>query len=377
MAAVERMSLFQKILHLHWWLILVMTALACIGFAIVYSAANGDMYAWMLPQVKRFVLFFFLMLGIAVIHTDYLLKVSYFFYGVAIILLVAVEAVGATVMGAQRWISIGGYMFQPSETMKILLVMALARYFHSMHYKDIGNVLYLIVPIIMALLPFALILKQPDLGTGLIVLMTGGAVFWVAGVRLWKFAVVIAAGLGSIPVAWHYLHDYQKKRILTFLDPNTDPLGAGYNILQSQIAIGSGGFTGKGFMAGSQNKLSFLPEKHTDFIFTMFAEEFGFLGCVGLISLYILFLLFGVFIALNCRNQYGRLLAMGVTTFFFLHMFINMGMVMGMLPVVGAPLPFLSYGGTMLVTCMIGVGLLLNVYLYSDVKLDRNAGKGF
>ncbi|MCD6034760.1 MAG: rod shape-determining protein RodA [Rickettsiales bacterium] len=369
---VDKMGLVSRLVHLHWWLVLLVTLLACAGFTMTYSAANGDIDRWMLPQIKRFIMFFFVMIGIALTPTRYILKISYVAYISAFLLLVAVEVAGETNMGATRWISIGGFSMQPAELMKLALVLGLARYFHCMHYKDVSNVLYLIVPILMALLPAALVLIQPDLGTAFIVLMTGGAVFFAAGVKAWKFVVVIIIGLAAIPVAWHELHDYQRQRVLTFLSPETDPLGAGYNILQSQIAIGSGGFTGKGYMAGSQNQLSFLPEKHTDFIFTMLSEEFGFIGSVSIVVIFSLIIVYGTFIAINCRNQYGRLLAIGITTMVFLHAAINMAMVMGMVPVVGVPLPLVSYGGTMLMVVLIGTGLLLNIHLYYDVKLERN-----
>jgi rod shape determining protein RodA len=202
-------------------------------------------------------------------------------------------------------------------------------------------------------------------------LMAGGAMFFVAGVRLWKFAVVVLAAVGAAPIVWQFLHDYQRQRVLTFLDPERDPLGTGYHIIQSKIALGSGGLFGKGFLQGSQSHLNFLPEKQTDFIFTMLAEEFGLVGALGLIGVYSLLIVYGFAIALSSRSQFGRLVAIGVTTTFFLYMFINMAMVMGLIPVVGVPLPMLSYGGTAMITVMIGFGLLMSVYVHRDVTIGR------
>ncbi|MCH2038156.1 MAG: rod shape-determining protein RodA, partial [Rickettsiales bacterium] len=246
---------------------------------------------------------------------------------------------------------------------------ALARYFHGIHHKDITNIFPFIPPVLFVLIPFVLVLRQPDLGTAVILLLVGGVIFFVAGLSMWVFGAIGVSGLLAIPVIWHFMHDYQKQRVKTFLNPEDDPLGAGYNIIQSQIAIGSGGFSGKGYMSGSQNQLSFLPEKHTDFIFTMLSEEFGFVGSVTIIVLYALIILQGITIALSSSSTYGRLLAMGIISIFSLHVFINMAMVMGLIPIVGAPLPLLSYGGTMMMTMLIGFGIILNVYLNRNRQL--------
>ena len=223
----------------------------------------------------------------------------------------------------------------------------------------------------MVLVPAALVLKQPDLGTAMMLLMTGAVLFFLAGVRLWMFAVMAAAAAAAVPAGWHFLRDYQKNRIYTFLDPESDPLGAGYHILQSKIALGSGGLFGKGFLLGTQSHLSFLPEKQTDFIFTMLAEEFGFVGGLGLLALYSLVIAYGFAIALRCRNHFGRLLGLGIATNFFLYVFINTAMVMGLIPVVGVPLPLISYGGTAMLTVMFGFGLLMNVAVHRDTRLNR------
>jgi rod shape determining protein RodA len=250
-------------------------------------------------------------------------------------------------------------------------VLVLARYFHGVPPEDIGRPHLLIVPALLVLIPAALVLKQPDLGTAMMLVLGGGAMFFLAGVRWWKFVIVLAAGAGAVPVAWRFLRDYQKERIYTFLDPESDPLGAGYHSLQSKIAIGSGGVFGKGFLQGTQSHLSFLPEKQTDFIFTMLAEEWGLVGGLVLLALYTLVFIYGYAIAFRCRNQFGRLLALGITVNFFLYVFINTAMVMGLIPVVGVPLPLISYGGTAMLTVMFGMGLLMSVYVHRDTRIGR------
>jgi rod shape determining protein RodA len=258
--------------------------------------------------------------------------------------------------------------------MKIAVVLALARYFHGFDVDEAGRLRNLIIPVFIVLAPMALVLRQPDLGTAGVIAMLGAAMFWIGGARLWQFGVVAAAAAAAVPVGWQFLHAYQKQRIFTFLNPETDPLGSGYHILQSKIALGSGGLFGKGFLEGTQSHLNFLPEKQTDFIFTMLAEEFGLVGGVGLIALYALLVGYGFYIALRCRSQFARLLAMGITVNFFLYVFINIAMVMGVLPVVGVPLPLISYGGTAMLTVLIGFGLVMSCWLHRDTYINRRGG---
>ena len=250
-------------------------------------------------------------------------------------------------MGARRWVDLGLFQLQPSEVMKIAMVLALARFYHGLPLEEVGRTRWLIVPVVLILVPVTLVMRQPDLGTAVLLLATATAMLLLAGVRLWKFAVAGGAVLAAIPLAWRFmLHGYQKDRVLTYLNPERDPLGAGYHIMQSKIALGSGGLFGKGFMQGTQSHLSFLPERQTDFIFTMLAEEFGLVGCLVLLGLYVLVIAYGYAIAVRSSSQFGRLLAAGVISTFFLYVFINMAMVMGLIPVVGVPLPLVSYGGT-------------------------------
>jgi len=277
---------------------------------------------------------------------------------------------GHNVMGATRWFKLGGLAIQPSEIMKVCLVWALAKYFYNIEAENIQKIRYVIAPLLMIALPALLIFEQPDLGTATILMMVGIGILFVAGVKMWKFIAVGITGLTAIPFLWHFvLYDYQKQRVLTFLNPDNDPLGSGYNIIQSKIAIGSGGFFGKGFLNGTQGQLDFLPERQTDFIFTMLSEELGFVGSVFTIIIYSLIIYKGTNIALRIRHQFGRILVIGVMTIFFFHMFINMGMVTGLIPVVGAPLPLVSYGGTITATMLIGFGFVLNADLHKNIDL--------
>jgi rod shape determining protein RodA len=366
-----RSSFALKVLGINWGLLLLLTAIACMGFAMLYSAANGHWQPWAGKQVARFAVAVVIMILVAAVDLRFWLRSAYLIYIAAVVLLVAVELRGAVGMGAQRWIDLGIIQLQPSELMKIALVLALARYFSMLTVEEIGRPVRLILPALFILLPAALVMKQPDLGTAMMLVLSGGAIFFLAGVRWWKFVLVLVGGGGVAPFAWHFLRDYQKNRILNFLDPENDPLGAGYHSLQSKIAIGSGGLFGKGFMAGSQAHLSFLPEKQTDFIFTMLAEEFGLVGCIVLLAAYTLVFIYGFAIAFRSRSQFGRLLALGLTINVFLYVFINTGMVMGLLPVVGVPLPLISYGGTAMLTVMFGFGLMMSVYVHRDLRLGR------
>ena len=341
---------------------------------MLYSAAGGSWEPWASRQAIRLALGLVLMVVIALVSIRIWLKFAYFFYAGALALLASVEVFGAVRMGAQRWIDLEFMHLQPSEIMKFALVLALARYFHSLNLMDVGRLQFLLIPLLMVLAPVALVMRQPDLGTALLLLIGGGAMFFMAGVRLWKFLVVVVSALVAAPAAWPFLRSYQQDRVLTFLSPERDPLGAGYNLLQSKIALGSGGMFGRGYLKGTQSHLSFLPEKHTDFIFTMLAEEFGLAGGLGLMGLYVVILLYGVAISLRSTSHFGRLVGMGVTVTFFLYVFINIAMVMGVVPVVGVPLPLISYGGTAMVTLLCGFGLLMSVYVHRDVAMDRHGG---
>jgi rod shape determining protein RodA len=343
---------------------------------MLYSAANGSMQPWAGPQLIRFLIGLGMLSAIAITDIRLILRYAYAFYVVVLILLIVVEVKGFVGGGAQRWVDLGFINLQPSELMKPAIVIALARYFHGVNMDEIGQPTMLLFPLALIAMPTGLIMIQPDLGTALLVVMGAAVMLFMAGVRIWKFLVMGGLGLAAIPVAWNLLHDYQQNRVLTFLNPENDPLGTGYHILQSKIALGSGGLFGKGYMAGTQSHLNFLPERQTDFIFTMLAEEFGMVGGLLLLGLYVILLIYGYAIAFRCRHQFGRLVAMGITTGFFLYFFINIAMVMGLVPVVGVTLPFISYGGTSLLTLMLSTGLLMNIYVHREVHMGVRGGFG-
>lgn len=368
----ENMGLWDKITQLNLGLIFLIFLTACIGFLALYSAAGGSMSPWASKQMARFAVGFVMMIVIALIDIRWWQRLSYYAYAGGLVLLVIVEVMGAVGMGAQRWINLGFIQLQPSELMKIATIMMLAQYFHAKTLEDIRNVKNLIWPTLIVLMPVGLVMLQPDLGTSLMILMGAGAIYFMAGVSLWLFAIVIGLGLAFIPIAWFFLlHDYQKQRVLTFLDPERDPLGAGYHITQSKIALGSGGFDGKGFLNGSQSRLNFLPEKQTDFIFTLWAEEWGFIGSVFIMVLMMLICGYGFFIAMRCRSGFTRLMAMGLTVNFSLYVFINIAMIMGVIPVVGVPLPLISYGGTAMLAALASFGLIMSANIHRSTKLPR------
>jgi rod shape determining protein RodA len=310
------------------------------------------------------------MLSIALVDIRFIARFAWPAYGVGIALLLLVMRMGHVGKGAQRWIELGGTQWQPSEFMKIALVLALAAWFHRASWERMGNPLFLIPPALAVLVPVGLILKEPNLGTAVITAIVGATVFLGAGVRWWKVLLVVGCIGAVTPVAYSHLHDYQRQRIITFLNPESDPLGAGYNIIQSKIALGSGGMWGKGFLQGTQSHLNYLPEKQTDFIFTMYAEEFGFVGGLALMGLLCLIVLGGMAMAVRCRHQFGRLVALGISMNFFMYVFVNVAMVMGAIPVGGVPLPLVSHGGSAMIMVMIGFGLLMSVYVHRDVEFS-------
>ena len=362
----------QKLWQVSWPFVLLLCFTAAIGFMMLYSAAGGSWDPWASRQVMRFGVGVAVMLAVAMVDIRFWLRYAYAIYALALALLIAVELIGIMGMGAQRWLSLGVVQLQPSELMKIALILALARYFHGATYEEIGRPTALIPPLVVVAAPVVLVVRQPDLGTAIMLMLAGGIIFFLAGVRAWKFAVVIVGGLAALPVVWSMLHAYQQRRVLTFLDPESDPLGGGYHILQSKIALGSGAIFGKGFMNGTQSGLNFVPEKQTDFIFAMLAEEFGLVGGLVLLAFYVLIIIFGFVISLRVRNQFGRLVGLGVTGTFFLYVFINVAMVMGLLPVVGVPLPLISYGGTAMLSVMVGFGFLLSAFVHRDLRISRH-----
>jgi rod shape determining protein RodA len=368
-----KVPLIEKLVQVRWSFVLLLCCLGAVGGVMLYSAGDGSLQPWALRHVARFGVALLLMIAVAMIDVRFWLRYAYALYAAALALLAAVDIAGTIGMGAQRWIDLGFISLQPSELMKIALVLALARYFHRLSAEEVRKPWKLIPPGLLVALPAALVLVQPDLGTAMMLILSSAALFFCAGVPWWIFALAAGGAVALMPVAWGFLHDYQRARVLTFLDPEMDPLGSGYHIIQSKIALGSGGVFGKGFMAGTQGQLNFLPEKQTDFIFTMFAEEFGLVGTLSLLGVYALVLIYCFAMALSARNQFGRLVALGITTIFFLYVFINVAMVMGLVPVVGIPLPLISYGGTAVLSLMVGFGLVLSVYVHRDITISRHS----
>ena len=361
----------SKILYLNWSLTILVTGIACSGFLMLYSVADGNLSRWAQPQMTRFGIGMAAMFVIAMINIHFWRGTAPFAYALALILLVAVEVSGSVRMGAQRWIDLGFMRLQPSEVMKVGLVMVLALYYDWLEPQKVSRPLWVAIPLVLTAIPVALVLKQPDLGTSLLLLAGGTTVMFLAGVSVWYF---IVAGLGAVGTVaavliskgteYQILKDYQYRRIDTFLDPSLDPLGAGYHITQSKIALGSGGLNGRGFMEGTQSRLNFLPEKHTDFIFTTLAEEFGFVGSATLLILYALVVVFCMISALSNRNRFGALLTGGLTATFFFFFAVNMAMVMGLAPVVGVPLPLVSYGGSAMLVLLGAFGLIQSAHVH-------------
>ncbi len=362
----------RKLLYFNWPIVILLIAVACAGFLMLYSVAGGSVTPWMEPQLKRFGFGMVLMLIVAVTPIWLWRSLGALGYFIALLLLFYVELFGHVGMGAQRWIDLGFMKLQPSELAKITLVVFLASYYDWLPISKTSHPIWVAVPVVIILVPTALVLKQPDLGTSLLLLLGGGTVMFAAGVHWAYFASVIGAGVGTIYAVfqsrgteWQLLKDYQFARIDTFLDPGNDPLGAGYHITQAKIALGSGGWTGRGFMQGTQSRLNFLPEKHTDFIFTTLSEEFGFIGAITLLALYMLIIVFCIVTALRTKNRFASLMTIGIAMTFFLFFSVNMAMVMGMAPVVGVPLPLVSYGGSAMLVLLVAFGLVQSAHIHT------------
>ena len=361
----------HKVLYLNWPIILLSSAVAAVGVLMLWSIAGGDFDVWARRQAQVFAVGSVLMFVVAVTPIWFWRSMAGIAYGVSFLLLIYVQFRGETNMGAQRWIDFGFLQFQPSEMMKFTLVLLLAAYYDWLDSKKISHPLWVLLPVLLIIAPTVLVLMQPNLGTSLMLILGGATVMFAAGVSLWYFAAVTSLTAAAIAgvfltrgTAWQLLHDYQYRRIDTFLDPSADPLGAGYNILQAKIALGSGGWSGKGFMQGTQSRLNFLPEKHTDFIFTTLAEEFGFVGAFSLLVLYALIIGFCIVSALQNKDRFSSLLIIGVAANFFFYLAVNLSMVMGMAPVVGVPLPLMSYGGSAMLVILVGFGLVQSAHVH-------------
>lgn len=366
------LTLKEKLYNLNLTYFFFIFLLAGVGVLMLYSAANGNWNVWAVKHAVRFALGAAVMFALTITDIKAFLHYAYYFYFISLFLLIVVEVAGHTGMGATRWINLGFIKLQPSELMKIALVLALAKYFHSTTLQNIETISGIIPPLLMAFVPAGLIMMQPDLGTALMLLFTTGVILFVVGVQLWKFVAVGGGVLALLPVAWHFLHDYQRQRVLTFLNPERDPLGAGYHIMQSKIALGSGGMFGKGFLNGTQSHLNFLPEKHTDFIFTMLSEEFGIIGALLVVIINFLILFYSYVFALKTTSYFGKLTIIGLATNYFLYIFINISMVLGLIPVVGVPLPMISYGGTVMLSVMASFGIIMAMYVNRETNLGKD-----
>ena len=365
------MTFPEKLSRFSWGLFVPMCMVLAISIVVLYSAGGGNWKPFALSQLMKIVLGFGVFFYAAFTNIKTWVKSAYLIYAVALIMIVLVTFVGHTGMGAQRWLSLGFIHIQPSELIKIALVLALARYFAWFNSVELGQFKNYIAPMLMMLVPFGLIVAQPDLGTALSLGMITVGMFYIVGANKKWFIIAAILGLMAAPVIWFGgLHDYQRGRIITFLNPDSDIQGAGYQINQAKIAFGSGGMTGKGYMAGTQSQQSFLPEKQTDFIFTMLGEEFGFIGAFGLLMIYTWIVVLLFWTAKMCRNHFGQLICFGFMLNFFVYYFINISMVLGLLPTVGVPLPLMSFGGSSLLSLMFGFGLCQNAHIHKDQQLS-------
>ena len=363
-------SVIAKLQSINYPLLSLIIILFFVGLAALYSISNGEFNSWPLKHTQRFMLGLIIFLIVILFDLRIIFGYAYVIFFLSIISLIIIPFFGIESNGATRWISIAGISLQPSEFVKYTLVLALAKYFHSIN-NDNSFIKTLIIPLIITTVPVLLVITQPDLGTALIILLGGISLFWIAGLNYKYFIAGVVSIICSLPVLWQYLKEYQKERVLTFFNPERDPLGNGYHIMQSKIALGSGGIFGKGYMEGTQSHLNFLPEMQTDFIFTMLGEEFGFMGTLILLLIYAALIMISIRLSLKSRSLFSKYLSLGVCNVFFIYVFVNIGMVTGLLPVVGVPLPFISYGGSSMLAVMFGFGLLMNCYINRNIIIEK------
>jgi rod shape determining protein RodA len=370
----ERDRLMVKLFHVDWTFCLILGVIAGVGGMVLYSIAGGTWSPWAAKHLILFGVCFLLMIALATVDLQVWFTLAYPIYALCLLTLAAVPVIGHATMGARRWLDLGPIRLQPSEMIKVALVLALARFYHGLDAHHARLSWRLLIPAAMIAVPAALVAHQPDLGTAILIAATGGLIMLLGGLSLRVAGGLFAALAGIVPLAFMFvLKPYQKARLLTFLDPEADRSGSGYHIIQSKIALGSGGLLGKGFGLGTQSQLNFLPEKSTDFIFASMAEEFGFLGCATVLALYAAVIFLGLRIASTAHSHFARLAASGVIVGFGLCVLINGAMVMGLAPVVGVPMPLLSFGGTVMITMMAGFALVLSarVHRYSEVASGR------
>jgi rod shape determining protein RodA len=358
------LTTMEKLWRIHWMALAITCLIAAVGTVTLYSVSGGSFQPWAERHTLRFLIALALVIAMALVRLEVWIKLAYPVYAVALVMLALVPLVGVEALGAKRWIDVGPLSFQPSELMKFALVAALARYYLWLPEERVGRWPYVLLPLLMIAVPVLLTLKQPDLGSAIIFMALGLALLFLAGVPLRYFILGAFLAIAALPVVWSGLHDYQRRRIEVFLDPGKDPLGAGYHITQSKIALGAGGISGKGFMQGTQSQLDFVPEKHTDFIASIIGEEWGFAGLLVLLAAYATLIAVMAAMALRTRNRFARLVIAGSAMSFFIYVFVNLAMVTGLVPVVGIPLPLVSYGGTAMMTLMVGLGLAMSGYVH-------------
>ena len=358
-------SFIDKLKAVDYFLIIIVAIIGSMSVFSIYSTESGNFSFYTKNHLTRFLVFFSMFLVLSFVRVSFWYRQAYIFYILGILLLLLVIFFGISASGSKRWINLFIMNLQPSELMKIAIIVCFARYYHRIQSSDIQSYKYLLQPIILLLIPCYLVITQPDLGTAILIAGSGLAIIWLAGLNLKYFIYSGLILLVSLPFVISILKPYQKSRILTFFNPDRDPLGAGYQIIQSKIAIGSGGFLGKGFLQGTQSYLEFLPEKHTDFIFTLFSEEFGFVGSMVLILLYALLIYRIIRIGFSSRSFFAKLYCFGFASGLFLYIFVNIAMVVGLLPIVGAPLPIMSYGGSSMLSIMLGLGIVMSCKIYS------------
>ena len=362
----KNLSISDKLFAFDFTLLFLVFVLGVISLFAMYSSERGSFSYHTQSHLYRFTVFFLLFIIISFFNIRLIYKSAYFFYFIVLILLFEVDSFGVIASGSKRWINLIFINLQPSELMKVSLIIFLARYYNKIPSQNVNNIKHIIIPFLSFMIPVYLVVMQPDLGTAVLIAITGLIVIWLTGFRLKYFLYSFFIMICLIPVGISFLKPYQKARILTFLNPERDPLGAGYQIIQSKIAVGSGGIFGKGFLQGSQSYLDYLPEKHTDFIFTLYSEEFGFIGSLVLLIIYALIIYRISKIGSQSRNNFGRLFCYGFAAAFFVYVAVNMSMVLGLLPIVGAPLPIMSYGGSSMLSIMIGIGIVMSCKVHNE-----------
>ena len=367
----SKYSFFDKLLAIDYFLIIIVVAIGSISVFAIHSTESGEFSYYTKNHLIRLVLFFFMFLFLSFVKITFWYRNAYIFYLICLFLLIVVLLFGVTASGSKRWVNLYFLNLQPSELMKIAIIVCFARYYHRMQSSDIQSYRFLLIPIVLLIIPCYLVVTQPDLGTSILIAGSGIVVIWIAGLNIKYFVYSGLLFLVSFPFIVSILKPYQKSRILTFFNPDRDPLGAGYQIIQSKIAIGSGGFFGKGYLKGTQSYLEFLPEKHTDFIFTLFSEEFGFLGSIILMILYILLIIRIISIGFFVRSFFAKLYCFGFASAVFLYVFVNIAMVLGLLPIVGAPLPIMSYGGSSMLSIMLGLSIVMSCKIYRQDQISN------